>query len=314
YVSTVFTGSSAVTQVFVQRGKDVLLNVTETVVLQKDDDLIWRFNKTSNLVRFIPGGKTTIFTNYKGRAEFFEQNHSVQLKNLQAADSGVYDARVVGDKDRPVAEYTVTVQDPVSEVELNVTQDGGASGSPDSCNVNAICRTADSEISSTFRCVHQTCSQDEGEQSTVTNSGSSLHIYLSDVLIICNHSNQVSRTKATREIQDFCKLDPVIQPLYIYVTVGIVIVLVVLIITGIFVYRRISRTYNTKNIENTVYDTPQVITAQTRDDASPNDASGPSSIYSCAGFPTRSTETEVKPPPESIYSTVQKPARNLQEL
>uniref|UniRef100_A0A3B5AE72 Immunoglobulin V-set domain-containing protein n=1 Tax=Stegastes partitus TaxID=144197 RepID=A0A3B5AE72_9TELE len=200
-------GSSAVTQVFVQRGKDVLLNVTETVVLQKDDDLIWRFNKTSNLVRFIPGGKTTIFTNYKGRAEFFEQNHSVQLKNLQAADSGVYDARVVGDKDRPVAEYTVTVQ--VSEVELNVTQDGGASGSPDSCNVNAICRTADSEISSTFRCVHQTCSQDEGEQSTVTNSGSSLHIYLSDVLIICNHSNQVSRTKATREIQDFCKLDPV---------------------------------------------------------------------------------------------------------
>ncbi|XP_008303100.1 uncharacterized protein LOC103374740 isoform X2 [Stegastes partitus] len=197
-------GSSSVTQVLVQRGKDVLLNVTETVVLQEDDDLIWRFNKTSNLVRFSPGGKPTIFTNYKGRAEVFEQNHSVQLKNLQAADSGVYDARVVGDKDRPVAEYNVTVQDPVSEVELNVTEGGGASGSPDSCIVNATCRTADSEISSTFRCVQQTCSQDGGEKSKVTNSGSSLRIYRLNATIICNHSNQVSRTKDMREIQDFC--------------------------------------------------------------------------------------------------------------
>uniref|UniRef100_A0A3B4ZUB4 Immunoglobulin V-set domain-containing protein n=1 Tax=Stegastes partitus TaxID=144197 RepID=A0A3B4ZUB4_9TELE len=198
------SGSSSVTQVLVQRGKDVLLNVTETVVLQEDDDLIWRFNKTSNLVRFSPGGKPTIFTNYKGRAEVFEQNHSVQLKNLQAADSGVYDARVVGDKDRPVAEYNVTVQ--VSEVELNVTEGGGASGSPDSCIVNATCRTADSEISSTFRCVQQTCSQDGGEKSKVTNSGSSLRIYRLNATIICNHSNQwnIEKKKNLNQIQSMC--------------------------------------------------------------------------------------------------------------
>ncbi|XP_051809272.1 uncharacterized protein LOC127535404 [Acanthochromis polyacanthus] len=200
-------GSSAV---FVKKGEDVLLEVPKSFAPQQKDILIWRFNVRDTLVRFIPGIEPDIFDNYTGRVSV--TNYSVKLKNLQAADSGVYDAQVSGARERIIAEYSVTVQDPVSPVELNV--DSVLSRS-DFCIINATCRTVDSDISSSFRCIYQTCNQDGGEQSETTNSGASLRINLSNVLIFCNHSNQVSWTEIMTEIHDFCKLDPVSESLSI---------------------------------------------------------------------------------------------------
>ncbi|XP_035860901.1 uncharacterized protein LOC118495805 isoform X2 [Sander lucioperca] len=194
--------SSAVTPVFVQKREDVLLNVT-IADDPEEDTVTWRFNKTVNLVRFLPGNLgTKVSDDYSGRIEFLEK-YSVKLKNLQEADSGVYTAVVSGDKEKQITEYKITVQDPVSPVKLSVDS---VSNSSDWCNLTVSCRAQDSHINSTFRCdTHtHTCSQEGGERPQVTPSAADLHVYLSNGYIICNHSNQVSCTKDIKIIENVC--------------------------------------------------------------------------------------------------------------
>uniref|UniRef100_A0A8C4H9P4 Immunoglobulin domain-containing protein n=1 Tax=Dicentrarchus labrax TaxID=13489 RepID=A0A8C4H9P4_DICLA len=191
-------GSSAVTPVFVQKGNDVLLNVEKADVLQDVFTVVWNFNKTDGIVRFSPGREPTVLSAYTGRVEFSVNDYSLKVKNLQEADSGVYTARVIGKKEEST-EYNVTVQ--VSPVKLKVDS---VSNSSDSCNLTVTCSTQDSHISSTFRCDTKTCSQEGGEQSEVTTSGASLHVYLVNHSIICNHSNQVSWTKDIEMAEHFC--------------------------------------------------------------------------------------------------------------
>ncbi|XP_035860902.1 uncharacterized protein LOC118495805 isoform X3 [Sander lucioperca] len=193
--------SSAVTPVFVQKREDVLLNVT-IADDPEEDTVTWRFNKTVNLVRFLPGNLgTKVSDDYSGRIEFLEK-YSVKLKNLQEADSGVYTAVVSGDKEKQITEYKITVQDPVSPVNLSVDS---VSNSSDWCNLTVSCRAQDSHINSTFRCDTHTCSQEGGERPQVTPSAAALHVYLSNGSIICNHSNQVSWTKDMKTIKNVCR-------------------------------------------------------------------------------------------------------------
>ncbi|XP_047446576.1 SLAM family member 5-like isoform X2 [Mugil cephalus] len=196
-------GSSAVTDVFVKRGDDVLLEVMDDAT-KRFIILVWNFNTSNVLVGYSPGGKPTVPEGYTGRVEFFVGNYSVKLKNLQDDDSGVYTAQVTGNKDQTIAEYMVTVQGPVSPVDLNPDS---VSISLDSCNLTVTCSTEDSHISSTFTCDTNTCSQEGGDQSKVTNSGASLRVHLLNDTIICNYSNQVSWTqKNMTQIQDLCLL------------------------------------------------------------------------------------------------------------
>uniref|UniRef100_UPI0037E7C701 SLAM family member 5-like isoform X2 n=1 Tax=Semicossyphus pulcher TaxID=241346 RepID=UPI0037E7C701 len=190
-------GTSAVTPVSVQTGHDLLLHVTEAVDLRKSDLLTWRFNNSKNIARY--SDAVTIFTSYLGRAEYFAHNHSLLLRNVQQNDSGDYRAEVSGEDHKAVAEYKVTVQDPVSPVKLAVKH-----CSPDSSNLTVTCSTLDSLISSTFTCVNQTCSCERGEQSEFTTSAASLHVYLENGSVICNHSNQVSWKKDVKRIEDLC--------------------------------------------------------------------------------------------------------------
>uniref|UniRef100_A0A3Q3ERT4 Immunoglobulin subtype domain-containing protein n=1 Tax=Labrus bergylta TaxID=56723 RepID=A0A3Q3ERT4_9LABR len=185
---------SAVTPVFVQTGKDLLLEVKEPVVLNEGDFFTWNVNGSDNAVRLVHGGKLNISSNYKSRVEFSAQNHSLLLKNVQKRDSGVHRALVSGDKDITVAEYSVTVLDPVSGVKLTVKL-----CSSDSTKVTVICSTEDSLISNTFTCDTQTCSHEEG------TPGASLDIYLENGSVICNHSNQVSSKTDIQKIEDLCK-------------------------------------------------------------------------------------------------------------
>uniref|UniRef100_A0A8D0A7G1 Immunoglobulin subtype domain-containing protein n=1 Tax=Sander lucioperca TaxID=283035 RepID=A0A8D0A7G1_SANLU len=189
--------SSAVTPVFVQKGEDVLLNVTTADVLE---DFIyylllfiyfleWKFNnKKEFLIRFLPG-RDPLFSDdyYKERIEFSVKKYSMKLKNLQEVDSGVYTARVIGD--------------PVSPVNLSVDS---VSNSSDWCNLTVSCRAQDSHINSTFRCDTHNCSQEGGERPQVTPSAADLHVYLSKGSIICNHSNQVSWNKDIEIIEHVC--------------------------------------------------------------------------------------------------------------
>ncbi|CAK6984485.1 CD48 antigen-like [Scomber scombrus] len=198
-----FTGSSDVTTVFVQKGKNLHLDVNKPVVIPENGEFRWTINNSLNVVRLSPDKTTRISDSYKGRVEFSVQNHSLLLKNVQHSDSGDYTALITGDKNQPVAEYKVIIQDPVSPVQLSVNS---VSNSRESCNLTVTCSTEDSLISSTFRCDNQTCNQEGGEQSEVTTSGSSLRVYLLNDFIICNHSNQVSWTRDMKEIQHFCSL------------------------------------------------------------------------------------------------------------
>ncbi|XP_077955741.1 uncharacterized protein LOC144405539 [Gasterosteus aculeatus] len=196
-----------VTPVFVLKGRDLLLKFDADLpegVLFVD----WKINKTVTLVRFLPSGKQNVHKDFTGRLEFPEKN-SVTLKNPQEADSGVYTAEVVTETttgDKQLAEYKVTVQGPVSPVELIV--DRVDSNSSESCDLHVTCRTHNSHINSTFRCVNRVCSQEGGERSEVTTSGASLQVYLLNSTIICNHSNQVHWTQNFNTTEHFCPEHP----------------------------------------------------------------------------------------------------------
>ncbi|XP_054452837.1 SLAM family member 7-like isoform X2 [Anoplopoma fimbria] len=239
-------GPIAVTPVFVKKGDDLILNVDDV----PEDVLIvdWNFNKTVKLVRFTSSGQPTVFVDFIGRIEFPVKEFSVKLKNLQKADSGVYTAKVLtalGDK---LAEYKVTVEDPVSPVKLTVDPVDPVDPlvSRSSCNLTVTCSTQDSHISSTIRCVNQTCSQEGGEQPEVTTSGASLRVYLLNSSIICNHSNHVSWTKDVKMIEDFCPkyADPPPPPPppssnHIVIVICVMFPLIIMaVLLGLFLHHR----------------------------------------------------------------------------
>uniref|UniRef100_A0AAQ4RP11 Immunoglobulin subtype domain-containing protein n=1 Tax=Gasterosteus aculeatus aculeatus TaxID=481459 RepID=A0AAQ4RP11_GASAC len=191
-----------VTPVFVLKGRDLLLEL-DADPPEKFLLVNWKINKTVTLVRFDPSGKPTVIHNVTGGFEFPENKFSVILKNVQEVDSGVYSAVAVTPKgDKLLTEYKVTVQGPVSPVELIV--DRVDSSSSESCDLHVTCRTHNSNISSTFRCVDRVCSQEGGERSEVTTSGASLQVYLLNKVIICIHSNQVHWTHDFNTTEHFC--------------------------------------------------------------------------------------------------------------
>ncbi|XP_029970115.1 uncharacterized protein LOC115404899 isoform X4 [Salarias fasciatus] len=193
---------SSVPPVFVQKGKDVLLdvdNVPEDFIL-----FVWKFEKDNSiLVTFFRYHDSEISPAYTGRSDHPEKKkYSVILKNLQETDSRVYSGRLTTDYgDSTLVQHNIIVQDVVSPVQLEVNS---VSSSSHSCNVTLTCSTADSHISSTFRCIDQKCDQDGGNQSKITNSSSTLQVYLLDVTVICKHRNQVSSTEDRMDIQHVC--------------------------------------------------------------------------------------------------------------
>ncbi|KAM4552196.1 SLAM family member 9-like [Odontesthes bonariensis] len=300
---------SSVTPVFVQKGGDVTLEVTETDVPKKLSFLSWKFSTDDVLVSFSPGLEPKVLDHpdYSGRIEFDQKDYSVKLKNLQKADSGVYTARMTGAQEKTL-EYNVTVQDPVSPVQLTVNS---VSISSDSCNLTVTCSTEEhSQISRIFRCFNQTCNQEGGERSEITKSGASLHFYLSDESIICNHSNQVSQKHAMIKIQDYCpRHDASEEARNHLIPIIVVLIIVVFIIGGLVggvYYKQRKGSYDREDAENTVYDVPQIKPVP---DQGENSADlSPTTTYSMVGLHTQmgSTENGGKPV-ESVYAQVQKP-------
>ncbi|XP_054882321.1 uncharacterized protein LOC129356796 [Poeciliopsis prolifica] len=186
--------SSAVTDVFVKTGDDLILNLTAKV----PPDAIWSWQfKNKAIATFITGIKSTVQESHAGRIEIDEKS-KFKLKNLLKSDSGIYIAKVAAPRDEELTQYNVTVQDPVSPVDLTFT----CSSSSSSYNLTATCRTDD--ISVTLRCDYLTCDQEEEERRSITRSGSSLLIYKSKESIVCSHSNRVSRIETINQIDNHC--------------------------------------------------------------------------------------------------------------
>ncbi|KAF7221980.1 SLAM family member 7 isoform X2 [Nothobranchius furzeri] len=141
-------GSSAGTPVFVPTGGDLNLDVSDADFPKTFDLFFWKFKTENVMVTYQPNGEPNIREEYRRRIEVSEKKYSVRLKHLTKGDSGTYVARVTAGKDRILAEYDVTVQDPVSPVDL--ISDSVSKNS--TCNVTAACTTPESSISSSFRC------------------------------------------------------------------------------------------------------------------------------------------------------------------
>uniref|UniRef100_A0AAQ4QR90 Immunoglobulin subtype domain-containing protein n=1 Tax=Gasterosteus aculeatus aculeatus TaxID=481459 RepID=A0AAQ4QR90_GASAC len=284
-----------VTPVFVLKGRDLLLKF-DADLPEKFSFVDWKINKTVTLVRFEPRGNPNVLQDSTGGFEFPEKIFSVTLKNPQEADSGVYTVSAVTSKgDKLVAEYKVTVQGPVSTVELIV--DRVDSNSSESCDLHVTCRTHNSRISSTFRCVDRVCSQEGGEPSEVTTSGASLQVYLLNSNIICNHSNQVHWTQDFNTTEHLCSSnDPLLHSGWIIGITLIVVAIVVLFVLLCYLQRR--RISDSRQIvNNTVYEDPQEVT--------PAPPQNENSTYSLVGHPVPSSTQ-----PETIYATVKKPDRS----
>lgn len=69
------------TYVFVQKGKDVLLDVKEDEIPKYLFIFQWAFKVDNSLITFALGRESTVTGDYSGRVEFTLRNHSVKLKN-----------------------------------------------------------------------------------------------------------------------------------------------------------------------------------------------------------------------------------------
>ncbi|XP_023280307.1 uncharacterized protein LOC111668460 isoform X1 [Seriola lalandi dorsalis] len=295
-------GSSAVTPVFVQKGKDLLLEVMEPDVPENFRLLSWTFNGKDVLVRFLPG-KEPIVSNvvYTGRVEASVKNFSVKLKNLQEADSGVYTARVFGDQEQILAGYNVTVQDPVSPVAMTVDS---VSSSSDSCSLTVTCSTQYSHhINSTFTCDTNTCSQGGGERSKVISSGASLNVNLLNDLIICNHSNHISWTNDSKIIDHFCPRHTDPERTHVHSIWVLIIIAIAGGSAAAVCYRKI-RKGKRENMENTVYAFPEVENGRPVNQSPTNDATTTYATVGSHTGPMGSTETRGNTLPESPYAEV----------
>ncbi|XP_008432204.1 SLAM family member 6 [Poecilia reticulata] len=285
---------------FVKSGSNLLLEAkTDDIV--NDDIFFWKFNNSDVLVTFIPPREPKI--KYTERTDFFQQNYSLLLRNVQHNNTGNYKATATGNIEKTVGEYTVIVQDPVSPVNLTVTCIDRRFN-----NFTATCRTADSQINGTFQCNNITCRL----LNQTHLKDSSLKIYLEESLITCNHSNNVSQEKSVKNVSSLCENLPVTSTATIVGgSVGAFVLLVSSIIC--FVVIKCKR----KRSANTVYEVPQE-PPQHNPYANPTEMTecpSPTSTYALVQFSNppvqlNETRTSTTPQPETIYAQVDRAAKS----
>ncbi|XP_048018194.1 CD48 antigen-like isoform X4 [Megalobrama amblycephala] len=191
------TGFSAEIPVFVQTGDSVHLDI-QTQELPEFDDLFWTNDKSENIVRCIHESKTVRpHSSYKDRLDFNDETFSLTLKNMQKTDSGLYTAKAIGESEKIILTFRVSVIDAVEAPVLTVNSNWSSS---DSCTVNFTCRAHDLMIHSSYQ--NNRCSPEK--VTSHENYTLSLILYCSEESIICNHSNPVSSKKDRIEIKQIC--------------------------------------------------------------------------------------------------------------
>ncbi|XP_061549765.1 uncharacterized protein LOC133411414 isoform X1 [Phycodurus eques] len=225
-------GSGAETK-FVMLGTDLSLEVKELVKFTVDNDqFLWKFNKTSSILRSDKSFERKIFQNYTGRVTL-SKNFTLTLRKVQALDNGRYTAVLSGGSELTLAEYNVQVKAMASPVKLKVVPVWADS---DSCNLTVTCSTDTTKLNAIFACRHDVCDQ-SGDR--LSKAAGRLKAFFFNSSIVCEHSNEVSQTQDEKDVQHICSqlgesngssIAPWIWILFFPVLVGIFLGLIIIII------------------------------------------------------------------------------------
>ncbi|XP_036417156.1 SLAM family member 9-like isoform X2 [Colossoma macropomum] len=282
-------------EVFGLVDKSVQLDIRHPVL--EFDELLWVFNKNNNVLKYYTELKKTEQTpGYEGRVEFNEETYSLTLKNLQKTDSGLYEAKASGNKVRVVAEYRLSVLDPVEAPVLTHQLNG------DACNITLTCRGHDLSINSS--CYNETCEEEE----VTSPGGVTLSLSVNGSTIICNHSNPASWKKEVLEMEELkrlCADEGGDKPSntgsdfiwLVAIAVGSFLIVIIIIIIIIFLHCHQKRSTGRTQCENTVYaevENSGAAPAMARE--------GPSTEYSVVGRkpqPTSNGQSSQTPVPEN---------------
>ncbi|XP_061587870.1 natural killer cell receptor 2B4-like [Cololabis saira] len=268
--------------VFLEQGTDLHLDVKKHIQLNEYTDFLWKHNNT-RIVKYVNDKKPILYETYKSSDVLVFDNYTLLLKNLKHNNSGNYEAVLSGEKDTIVVKYTVTVQDPVSPVNLTVVPNNNSS----SCSLTVTCRSEDPLISKTFRCDTNNCSHVEESALAVRVSTSSLDVHLQQGNIICNHSNQVSWEQDKTDIRRFCEGIPVANGDIITAASISVVASLLCCALAICLILKCKR----KSSKSTEYEVPQEIKAQYQNSADDPSSLSDTSTYSFVGSHTSPAES-----------------------
>nr|XP_021322049.1 uncharacterized protein LOC110437901 [Danio rerio] len=175
----IIEGFSAEIPVFVLTGDSVKLDIQTK---PEFEELTWINTKLESIVKYYSKFKNVnSYPAYNNRAKFNENTFSLILENMQKNDSGLYKARISGEKNDDIVTYRVSVLDAVEAPNLTVN-----SNSSDFCMVNFTCRAQDLIINSSYQ--NNQCSPEEATLQEMYT----LNLSCSEKSIICNYSNPVS--------------------------------------------------------------------------------------------------------------------------
>ncbi|XP_049334375.1 uncharacterized protein LOC103047872 [Astyanax mexicanus] len=186
----IFISGSGAEPLVKEAGTSVQMQIQEpTFSTSSFVELYWKFNK-KNIIIFNQENVVK-YGDFKARMEFSQETCMLTLNNLKKTDSGLYEAIASADTDKSVAEYSLTVMDPVDPPVLTYTR------SADPCNITLTCRGHDLSINSS--CYNETC-----EEKEVTSGGVTLSLSVRDGAIICNCSNPVSSKQKNITFTELC--------------------------------------------------------------------------------------------------------------
>lgn len=103
---------SAPESMFALEGNSVKLMMQKHGNLDPDD-AVWVFNQTEDVVQYYPHNPQShqlrVPAPYKGRVEFDSITFSLELKNLQKIDSGIYRGEINAEGRKIVVEYRLSI-------------------------------------------------------------------------------------------------------------------------------------------------------------------------------------------------------------
>ncbi|XP_076151033.1 SLAM family member 7-like [Alosa pseudoharengus] len=227
------TAGSPVSSMYRPTGGSVILELQQHQHLEREsvDFILWHLGQVK-IIKYVPHKDTlTVFT-HKGR-EFNNETFSLELKNLQKNDSGLYRGEISAGETEVQAEIRLSVLDPVEAPIMFVVSSKWSSS--DSSNMTVICRGRDLSLTST--CKSSSCSP-EGEAS----NDSTFTLSVRGGVVICNYSNPVSWKLATLEMKPLCSSDAE-TPSITMIVIPVIIAIAIVFVAGaaLFVYGQRSR-------------------------------------------------------------------------